>query len=503
MRKKWKLAAAAAVFVLLLSGCGEGKPAAFQGQQKETETAAVPEGQQQELKRVLAAVEGQLPELTFKDIPDGEVEGAVSFFKESYLFAGRKADNGYSYILGIRTAEENPLEGLSCQNAGDYAGYSVSQFDGGTFLLLEKGTAAGGISGIYDCLDEGMEGIAYMEDAAERGILLVPPAAGPFLRVRMVKDGVLRTEYLPLSEEEKQSLVSNPSGPEAQTDEDGPSAQIKTGAAALFESREDMEKNFQGHPGQRFTREAEELFRKIWNFQAEGLEGLSEIAAASLTGSFENGTRTETLSNRDDMERLRELLGEAVPEDFPMNESFPGRLVLKLSSGRELNLWLSDISDSADAELAAESGPVYRLSQKTAKSLWRLFGTVDGYRRYGEQIWMEMKEEQYTPDDGELTFLLHNETGGPIQYILSPVIEKQTVENGAESWTQVESIAGFCGFLTGMEEEEKELAVPWNGSFQPAGPGLYRLGIQVSPEPELRFAIDAEFELTESGGEGE
>ena len=65
----------------------------------------------------------------------------------------------------------------------------------------------------------------------------------------------------------------------------------------------------------------------------------------------------------------------------------------------------------------------------------------------------------------------------------------------------MESIAGFCGFLTGMEGEEKELAVPWSGSFQPSGPGIYRLGIQVSPEPELRFAINAEFELAESQGE--
>ena len=81
------------------------------------------------------------------------------------------------------------------------------------------------------------------------------------------------------------------------------------------------------------------------------------------------------------------------------------------------------------------------------------------------------------------------------------IIEKRTEEDGEESWIQVESIAGFCGFLTGMEGEEKELAVPWSGSFQPSGPGIYRLGIQVSPEPELRFAINAEFELAESQGE--
>ena len=526
MRKKWKLAAAAAVFALLLSGCGKGNSAPFQGQQqeevnKETEANVLSDQQHQELRRAAAAIEGQLPELTFEDIPAGEVEAAVSFFKDSYIFEGRKADNGYSYILGLRTAEENPLEDLSCGNGGQDSDYSASQFADGTFLLLEKGAAAYGISGLYDCLNEGMEGIAYMEDARERGVFLVPPAEEPFLRVRMVKDGVLRTEYLPLSKEKRQELFpeqygaeglqKSPVGDQDQVQEEAQAVQAaeeaetpgmeNTGAVDLFENREDMEKNFMGHPEQEITREAMEFVKETCGFQADSLDGISEIESAGLTGNFETGTRTETLSGRAEMERLRELLGEAVLEDSPMNGRFPGRLVLKLSSGKELNLWLSDVSGAEDTELAVGNASFYRLSRETAESLWRLFGTVDGYRRYGDQIWMEMKEEQYSPDDGELTFILHNETGAPIQYILSPIIQKWTEEDGEESWIQVESIAGFCGFLTGMEGEEKELAVPWSGSFQPSGSGIYRLGIQVSPEPELRFAINAEFELAESQGE--
>ena len=69
MRKKWKLAAAAAVFALLLSGCGKGNSAPFQGQQqeevnKETEANVLSDQQHQELRRAAAAIEGQLPELT-------------------------------------------------------------------------------------------------------------------------------------------------------------------------------------------------------------------------------------------------------------------------------------------------------------------------------------------------------------------------------------------------------------------------------------------------------
>lgn len=76
MRKKWKLAVAAAVFALLLSGCGKGNSAPFQGQQqeevnKETEANVLSDQQHQELRRAAAAIEGQLPELTFEDIPAG------------------------------------------------------------------------------------------------------------------------------------------------------------------------------------------------------------------------------------------------------------------------------------------------------------------------------------------------------------------------------------------------------------------------------------------------
>ena len=53
-----------------------------------------------------------------------------------------------------------------------------------------------------------------MEDARERGVFLVPPAEEPFLRVRMVKDGVLRTEYLPLSKEKRQELFPEQYGAE-------------------------------------------------------------------------------------------------------------------------------------------------------------------------------------------------------------------------------------------------------------------------------------------------
>ena len=54
----------------------------------------------------------------------------------------------------------------------------------------------------------------------------------------------------------------------------------------------------------------------------------------------------------------------------------------------------------------------------------------------------------------------------------------------------MESLAGFCGYLTELSEESVRLAVPWKGSFAPDGPGTYRLRIQVLSEEELRFGVE-------------
>lgn len=492
---------------------------------EEREQGAEQEGTKQEaaealLLRAVDALESQLPELNFEDMDRAETDRAVSFFKDSYVFAGRKADSGYSYILGICTAEGNPLEGMTCGQDRGGEGYSASQFADGRILLLEKDAPEYGLSWLYDSLNQGKAGIEKLEEEKERGVLLIPPGNGPFLRVFMVRDGSYGPEYLPLSEAQAQAL----SGESAAAAKAGENIQS---AVSLFDSREAMEESGLEAPGIPLTAGMKKLAKEALGFETGSLESLGEIRSAALTGSFETGRREETLGNRDDLERLRGLLLEAEPSGTPVNQSFPGRLVLTLASGEQLTVWLSDAEgDGAAPELSVGSSSFYTLDKETAKELWRLFGTVDGFRRYGDQIWMEMTKEEFSPEDPELTFILHNETGGPIYYILSPVIEKQTgvsagdAENGAgvygqengsgpegggnggAEWSQVESIAGFCGFLTELSGSEAELSVPWKGSFSPDGAGTYRLSIQVLPEEELRFGVGAQFELTEESADG-
>lgn len=441
MRHKWKRILLAAAASCLLSGC-----------QKEPEETAVhnlvPEQEQtkyleaeEQLSRAVKAVESQFPGREFEAFSDAETEKAVSFFEDSYLFSGRKAEDGYSYILGICLAEENPLEELTCGKSFGGSEYSASQFHNGQFLLLEKGDTMSGISTLSSALEEGMDGIAYLEEAEKRGAFLTPPQEEGFQRTYFVQGGKLYTEFV-------------------------------------------QEENL-----------AERLL-----FSPEFLEKNGAILKAELSGTFKTGVRTESLGNREDLDRLRSLLLEAEKEEFPMNESFPGKLILSMESGETMELWLSFPGEEGSIpELAAGGTSLYTWKQDCSREIWSLFETVYGFGTYGEQIWMEMEPDKVTAEDSQLSFVLHNDTGRSIQYILSPVIEKKTERNGIESWEQVESLAGFCGYLTELSEESVLLSVPWKGSFAPDGPGTYRLRIQVLPEEELRFGVEAEFEVSENG----
>lgn len=254
---------------------------------------------------------------------------------------------------------------------------------------------------------------------------------------------------------------------------------------------------------QESTGSAESAGMEAWPertaFSPEFLEENGAILKAELSGTFESGVRTESLGNRADLERLREMLLEAERKETSVNDTFLGKLTLTMETGETADLWLSFPSEGQSPELAAGEGSFYTWEGEQHRDIWKLFGTVYGFGIYGEQIWMEPDPSQVTEEDSELSFILHNDTGKSIQYILSPVIEKKTEKDGIESWDPIESLAGFCGYLTELSEESVHLNVPWKGSFAPEGPGTYRLRIQVLPEEELRFGVEAEFEVADHG----
>ena len=82
-----------------------------------------------------------------------------------------------------------------------------------------------------------------------------------------------------------------------------------TGAADLFENREDMKKNFMGHPEQEITREAMEFVKETCGFQADSLDGISEIESAGLIGILKPGPG-QRLSAAGPRWRGLELLGK-------------------------------------------------------------------------------------------------------------------------------------------------------------------------------------------------
>ena len=166
MRYRWKgifLAAAAACLLTGCQGAQDGEPVHNPVPEQQEQTKH-PEAEEA-LGRALQAVESQFPDRRFEPLPEEETEKAVSFFKDSYLFSGRKSEDGYSYILGICLIKENPLEGLTCGKDWSGAGYSASQFHNGQFLLLEKGDTSSGISSLSAALEEGC--LLYTSDAAD------------------------------------------------------------------------------------------------------------------------------------------------------------------------------------------------------------------------------------------------------------------------------------------------------------------------------------------------
>lgn len=441
MRYRWRGLALAAAAACLLTGCQEMQNGAAVHN-------PVPEKQEQEeypeaekmLNRAVQAVESQFPDRKFEPLSEEETEEAASFFRDSYLFSGRKSGDSYSYILGICLTKENPLKDMTCGTDWEGAGFSVSQFHNGQFLLLEKGDVSFGISRLSSALEEGMDGVAYLEEAEKRGVFLVQPLEEGFRKTYSIQSGKLYTEFA-----------------------------------------------------------REEPVPKTQTFSPELVEENKTVLKAELSGIFENGERTESLGNREDLEKLRRMLREAKKKEFPVNERFPGKLTLTMESGESAEIWLSFPAAGQIPELAAGDSSFYTWDGEQSEEIWRLFGTVYGFGAYGNQIWMEMDPRQVTAEDSELSFILHNDTGRSIQYILSPVIEKKIVENGEESWEQVESLAGFCGYLTELSESSVRLAVPWKDSFAPDGSGTYRLRIQVLSEEELRFGVEAEFEVADHG----
>lgn len=221
----------------------------------------------------------------------------------------------------------------------------------------------------------------------------------------------------------------------------------------------------------------------------------TDLVKAELKVELYGENREETLENREDLALLQEILSHATYEERSYDENYDGNLKLTKQDGSVLEIQIR----SLDGKIELGNTSCYSLSPEEADKLWSVFSRIAGFKKYGKQIWMEMNQDSFTASDEGLSFTLYNHTKKPIQYILSPIIEKKQKEgeNGIEEWKQVKDIQGFCGFLTSMSEEEKTLEIPWRDSFELEGEGTYRLSIQVMPEPDLRYEIFDTFELNQ------
>ena len=455
-----------------LSGSGAAREA---GQESR------PEDTKELLARMTAAIEAQFPGGHFTDLPEGEIEISFSLLKDSYLFAGRESDLGFSYIAGVCLLDENPLDGMNCGMGSAASGFVTSQFADGRFLLMEKNEEDGpGLSGIYAVLQRGDAGVDALADAASRGNSFVMPENSPFLRVLTVKEQAAAAEYIPLTMEEYHAL------------QDGTPAVLEKGASGTLMLCRDSDEQLKwwNEATPYVTEEMIKLAEERCGYVRPAPVGEESFVKAEFYASLYGEERSETLQNRDDLDRLYEAVSQIQTDgDFRDAGSYDGRLTLYRQDGTDVQIALKN-GDNA----CVIGGSLFgNFVENGAETVWSLFTTIDGWRRYGEQIRMTLTEDSYAADESQLEFVLENKTGGPIQYILSPIVYKKE----GSGWRQLEAVGGFCGFLSPMEGEEEKLTVPWNGIFLAQGKGTYKLEIQVMPEDGIRFPISDTFELTD------
>lgn len=453
-------------------------------QETKQQEIEIPEDKQELLNKVTQAIEGQFPGMQFTDLPKEEIDGAASFFESYYVLAGRESDSGFSYIAGVNLQKENPLAELNCGSGNPESGYSLSQFADGQFILMEQtGGDTNGLSELYSLLEMGAAGIDLLSEAASKDVSYVMPENGPYLRVMTVKGQTMNAEYISLSEEEYTSLIN-----------DQPAALGEGTAETLLLVPDGRGQGSQGENGAEGPSESPvteamiRLAEERCGYQPSAAIGTESFVKAELMANLDGEERSETLQNREDLERISQMAAQITPNDSAgLRGNYEGKLTLSRQDGSEVTVFLMTGSD--DCVLGSSS--YSRLQQGDAEEIWSLFTTIDGFRRYGSRIRIQMEQDIYEAEQAELTFVLENETGRPLEYILSPLIYKKT-ETG---WQQVTAVAGFCGVVSLMEGSSETLSVPWDGAFEPDGDGTYRLEIQVMPEDGLRFAVSDTFEL--------
>lgn len=434
------------------------------------------------LKNTVEAIEKQYPDQTFSDIPSTEVERLTLSFKDSYRFAGRESSEGWAYLVGSSKIEGNPLVGMTCGTGTGVTDFSTSQFDNGKLLLMENSDSeTSDLSYLYDVLQQGERGIAYLMEAGERGVSLVPPKEGPFMKVSMVKQGVPVTEFIPLTETLSAELLSGDQV--AETEENW------TGRIAVCRSRGELKEVWNGAltpPTKQMAALAEEKS----GFLRGSISDLGNFVKAEMQVSSHGELREETIENRDDLARLTELLAGAAYEEPQIAGNYGGVITLTKQDGTVMTV-----------QLAAEGGGYILgnsvscgLSEDDTKEIWSVFSKIESFRQFGDKIKIKMTKPSFTADSEELTFTLLNDTGKRIEYILSPVIYKKE----KDSWKRIESIAGFCGVLSTMDGESLDLSVPFKDAFETEGAGIYKIEVQAMPEPDMRFEIFDSFELKAS-----
>lgn len=318
---------------------------------------------------------------------------------EFYEFIGRVTEDGYGYVLAFRKGEGDPFEG------------NEQYWKDGDFVVVEQDEktleeitifSLSGINNIYQGWENsilylqprdmeepeelqtafthrycnGEEGAAYLQDVIERGVRFSAPDSGAYLAVYRYENGRQHLEYVCLTEEEEQKILSS----------DALILPEWYGNYGLqfFVSQETFEEtDMEQGP---ITYEALKIAEERCRYAAMDISEIRDILGADFRMKFldENGNLGEIEIEIKEEETLKELETILVSAEKYGEGKCPYTGILTLTRADGKKMVLSLATDSCDGFVFGSNG-FYTVGKEKTKRIWEIFSEARKYTGWASE----------------------------------------------------------------------------------------------------------------------
>lgn len=335
-----------------------------------------------EFDSVIQAIEGQMPDCRFYDMPEAEIQAYLEPLSESYVFRGRTSEEGGEYLIGIAKDAISPVSGLvswelSTGEAGSEEEFrgtvlgttqeeEVYRLDGihqfwsvndGQIIVMETGDSVRSLYPVFRQEPWTTEGHDHLMDLAERGVTVMPPVKGGFVCVRMMHRGMEETILIPLTDEElaKIQLLSSTT---------------TISGLSYYQDQEDYQQNEQ------LTRPVPlsvvQLAKEKCDFQITDVTEIYGLEKAYLCAYRGEEYQEAVITDPDQLAQLEKLLS-ASQKTAMGGCPYTGILELTRDDGTVLTLQLA--TDSCDGFILG-SYECFTPGEEGTRELWDLFPQV-------------------------------------------------------------------------------------------------------------------------------